>query len=79
MELDKLMEFERLAQDSELEKALKERIDRRKRALEKKHKKDIQQAFVEAKKDVVDTLAGEKKLKEMEIDAEYDAKAAELL
>ena len=41
MELDKLMEFERLAQDSELEKALKERIDRRKRALEKKHKKDI--------------------------------------
>ena len=42
MQIDDIMDNEKKKQDGELERALKERIEKRKKALEQKYKKEIQ-------------------------------------
>lgn len=73
------MEGERLTQDTELERALRERIERRKRMLEKKHKNEISLEFQGRKQEIIAQVALEKAVEERQADDAFDQKAAELL
>lgn len=79
VEIDKLMEGERLTQDTELERALRERIERRKRMLEKKHKKDIAIDFQSQKQKIIEDVDREKQVQLQIMENELDKRGAELL
>ena len=64
------MDQEKKKQESELERALKERIDRRKKQLENKHKKEINAEIKDREKELLDDIDREKESKYLLLDSE---------
>lgn len=75
--IDELMENDRRKQESDLEKAIKERADRRRKALEQKYKKEINTEIKEGEQVIKDEIEARKLEKHKDIDKEIEQKLQE--
>lgn len=72
--IDEMMDAERRRQEAELEKAIKDRVDRRKKALESKFKKEINQEVKEGEQIIKDEIETRKIEQGKAIDREIDGR-----
>ena len=75
--IDEMMEADRRKQDAELEKAIKERVDRRKKALEAKYKKDINLEIRNGEQTIKDEMDARKLETGKSIDQDINARLEE--
>jgi len=70
--IDEMMEAERRKQEAELEKAIKDRADRRRKALEAKYKKEINAEIKEGEQQIKGDIEAKKVEGSKEIDKDID-------
>lgn len=75
--IDEMMDAEKRRQDSELEKAIKDRADRRRKALEAKHKKEINAEIKEGEQEIKIKIESRKIEVSKEIDQDIDKRLDE--
>ena len=71
LQIEELMDSEKRRQDSELERALKERIDKRRKALEAKHRKQIQAEIKQGEQLLKEELDSKRQALLKEADDDY--------
>lgn len=72
--IDELMEAEKRKQEAELERAIKERVERRRKALESKYKKEINTEVREGEQIIKDEIAARKLETVKAIDQEINSR-----